>query len=214
VLLHIAVIYGGAGVGKTKALLKYAEKYPNVWVVTMSPATASVAAALEEIALGLGLRGLPGRAARLQREIIRRLRDTKGVLIVDEAQHLFVSTLEAIRAIHDATEIGLVLCGNESVYSRLTGGSRTAIFAQLYSRVGKRLHLARSTSADVEELASAFGISGDEEVKALENIAQKPGALRGVVNVLRLASILAKGEKETMTLRHINLAWKDLAEEN
>lgn len=211
-LFDVAVIYGGAGIGKTRALEKYAEMRPNCFFVTISPATASVAAALEEIALTLGLKGFSGRASRLQREIVRRLKDTKGILIIDEAQHLYLNGLESIRAIHDATEIGLILSGNESVYSRLTaGGTRSAAFAQLFSRIGKRLHLSGSLPGDGTALAKSFGVNGEREIKLIEEIAKTPGALRGVVKTLRLASVLAHQDGGQVNLKNIELAWRDLA---
>jgi len=211
-LLDVAVIYGGAGVGKTCSLKKYAEAQPNCWIVTISPATASVAACLEEIALTLGLRGFSGRASRLQREIIRRLKDTRGVLVIDEAQHLFLNALEAIRAIVDATEVGLILAGNESVYSRLAaGGTRAAAFAQLFSRIGKRLYLSGSLPGDGAALAKSFGVEGEREVKLIEEISRAPGALRGVVKTLRLASVLAHKDGGRVDLKNIQMAWRDLA---
>lgn len=211
--LHdISVIYGGAGIGKTTALKKYAEKQPNCWVVTATPATASVAAILEEIALALGLRDFPGRASRVQREIIRRLRDTKGVLIIDEAQHLSINSLEAIRCIHDATEIGLILCGNESVYSRLTaGGSRTAAFAQLFSRVGKRLRLTKNLPGDGIALAKSFGVIGDKELDLIDEISKNPGGLRMVAKTLQLSAIYAKEDGGHVTLENITEAWQELS---
>ncbi len=214
-LCDIAVIYGGAGVGKTCALEEYAENQPDCWIITMSPATASVAAALEEIALTIGLRGFPGRTSRLQREIIKRLKNSKGILIVDEAQHLFINTLESLRAIHDATEISLVLSGNESVYSRLTAGStRMAMFAQLFSRIGKRLHLSESLPGDGTALAKNFGLTGEKEIKFIEEIARNPGALRMVVKTLRLASVLAYNNEGQINLKNIKRAWRDLSGQN
>ncbi len=211
-LFDVAVIYGGAGVGKTRALENFAGSRPNCWIVCMSPATASVAAALEEIAITLGLKGFSGRASRLQREIVRRLKDTKGVLIIDEAQHLFLNALEAIRSIHDATEIGLVLSGNESVYSRLTAsGTRTAAFAQLFSRIGKRLHLSGSLPGDGSTLARSFGVNGEREIRFIEDIAKTPGALRGVVKTLRLASLFAHQNGGKVNLKNIEAAWQDLS---
>jgi len=209
----LGCIYGGAGLGKTKALQSYAAASPNVWVSTMSPAHGGVSSALEEIAEAIGLRGIPGRAARLQRELVNRLNNTGGLLIVDEAQHLNMRSLEAIRAIHDATGVGLVLCGNEAVFARLTGGSREATFAQLFSRLGKRLRLTKAAPGDVDAMADAFGVMGSAERRFLAGIASKPGALRGVVKTLRLASVFAAGKGESLTVDHLNAAWHDLAGE-
>ncbi len=209
----LGCIYGGAGLGKTVALRTYAERNPNCWVVTMSPAHGGVSATLEEIAETIGLRGIPGRAARLQRELVQRLRNTGGLLVIDEAQHLNMRCLEALRAIHDATGVGLVLCGNEAVFARLTGGSREATFAQLFSRLGKRLRLTRPVAGDIEALADAFNVRGSAERRLLGEIAQKPGAMRGVVKTLRLGSVFAAGKGEPMSVDHLRAAWRDLGGE-
>lgn len=209
----LGCIYGGAGLGKTVSIRAYADANPNVWVVTMSPAHGGVSSALEEVAETLGMRGIPGRAARLHRELVGRLRNTGGLLVIDEAQHLNMRCLEAIRAIHDATGIGLVLCGNESVFARLTGGSREATFAQLFSRLGKRLRLARPLQGDIEALADAFDVRGSEERRVLAAIANKPGALRGVVKTLRLASVFAAGKNQPLGAEHLRAAWRDLGGE-
>ena len=74
--------------------------------------------------------------------IVQRLQGTKGLLILDEAQHLMLPALESLRSIYDTTECGLVLMGNEAVYSRLSG-RRSAEFAHLFSRVGSVLKLEK-----------------------------------------------------------------------
>ena len=209
----IVVCYGGAGLGKTTALKRYVEDHLNCWMVTMSPATASTGAALEMIAEAAGIKEIPGRTARIQRVIVDRFRHTGGLLIVDEAQHLKLNALEAIRSLYDFGEIGLALCGNELVYAGLTGGTRTATFAQLFSRIGKRLHLTRATDEDVKALAEAFAITGKSEMEALLKIAQKPGGLRGVVKTISMAKVLAFGdiEDDGICLRHIDMAWRNLS---
>ncbi len=206
----LSVIYGGAGVGKTTAIRHYATDNPNVWVITMRPDTASVASCLEEIGDVIGVR-TGSRANRVSRDICRRLEDTGGLLVIDEAQHLTVPAIESIRSIHDATEIGLVLSGNETVYARLSGGTRSASFAQLFSRVGKRLRLTKSEKEDVASLASRYGITGGKELSTLIGISRKPGALRGVVKTLRLAVMFAGDIAPTQ--EHINAAWRDLGGE-
>ncbi|HXF66233.1 MAG TPA: AAA family ATPase [Burkholderiales bacterium] len=203
----VAVIYGGAGLGKTTAAREYARRYPNVWLATMSPATSGVTTALEEVCLALGFRDLPQGAARMQRAIVDRVRGTGGLLVVDESQHLGVAALDALRAIHDAAGVGLALIGNEMVYARMTGGSRAAYLDRLFSRIGKRVRLARATREDVERLASAFGVRNGS-LKLLVEIGGRAGALRAVVKTLRLASMMAGGSE--IEPQHIEAAWKDL----
>ena len=143
----IATVYGLAGLGKTTSCLQYREAHPNVWIATMSPACAGVVTALEEICDALGLAEFSG-ARRMSREIAKRVRDTHGLLIIDEAQHLSVAALDQIRSIHDATGIGIALVGNEGVYARMAGGRNAAQLDRLFSRVGKRLALKRASDGE------------------------------------------------------------------
>ncbi len=211
----IACIYGGAGLGKTSAIEHYAETHSAVWVVTATPATASVGVILEEIALALGMRDFALHPARLHRDVVKRLRGTQGLLVVDEAQHLTIQALEAIRSLHDATRLGLALCGNATVYGRLTGGARSDNFAQLFSRIGKRVALTRPAAADVGALARAYRVDGAEEIAALQEIAKRPGALRSVAKTLRLAAMYAAGKVPPVEIRidEIRAAWSELGGE-
>lgn len=208
----LSVIYGGAGVGKTRAIKSYSASAPNVWVATMRPDTAGVASCLEEISEAVGMK-MPGRAARQSRDLSAKMEGTGGLLVIDEAQHLSLSAIEAVRSIYDKAEIGLVLCGNESVYARLTGGSRAATFAQLFSRIGKRLRLSQPSKADVAALADAYGVTGKDERQALIEISQRPGALRAVVKTLNFAALMAGGNGDAVNYQYISAAWKELGGE-
>lgn len=209
----IAVVYGGAGLGKTKASTAYQERNPCVWIATMTPATASIATALEEIADALRLPEATGGAARLQRAIVKRLRGTGGLLIIDDAQNLSVAALDELRSLHDASGVGLALVGNETVYTRLTGGTRAAYLDRLYSRIGKRVRLVRSIKGDVDALADAWGVTERDTLALLADIAGKPGALRGVTKCLRLGALLAAGAGDALSVRHLRAAWTDLGGE-
>lgn len=204
----IAVIYGGAGLGKTTTVREFQRSYPNVWIATMSPAKASVAAAFEELCVAVGFRSPAMGAARQQRDIERRLAGTEGLLIIDEAQHLSIPALDAIRAIHDATGVGIALVGNEAVYARMTGGNRAAYLDRLFSRIGKKVKLQHPTSTDVETLAGVFNITEKESIALLCQIGAKAGALRSVVKILRLATMKAEGK--TPEAGHIREALKEL----
>lgn len=207
----IAIVYGAAGLGKTKAIERYSLLNPSVWRATMSPATAGIFPCMEEIAEAAGLRNVPARLARITRALIDRFSGSCGLLVIDEAQHLSVQALEGIRSLHDASGVGVALVGNEAIYARIIGGNRAANFAQLFSRIGKRLRLAKSAPSDVTALADSFGVSGKPEMELLSAIAAKPGALRGVVKTMRLASMLAMGTGKKIEVDHIRVAWNDIS---
>lgn len=206
----IALIYGGAGVGKTCTAKRYQEENPNVWIATMTPSMNTVAACLERIAFAIGLPEVQPSAVKTENAIVARLEETGGLLIVDEAQHLPVSGLDAIRSVHDATNIGLALMGNESVYARITGGSRQAHFAQLFSRVGFRIRLTTPSVLDVETIIAAWGVKEGKAQNICQEIAKQAGALRGLTKVLRLAKMMLAEGDSVLGLDHIQTAWAEL----
>ena len=208
------VVYGGAGVGKTSTAKHYKATNPNVWLATMTPDCSTVPAVLDEVATAFGINNEKGGASsKLRREIVGRMRGTGGLLIIDEAQHLNTSGIETIRSLYDATEVGVVLAGNESVYSRITGGARAAHFAQVFSRIGKRLRLNHPIDGDAQMIAEAFGITGKAERDLLADIALKPGALRGMVKVIRNATMFAAGAGSQISSDLIRASWRDLGGE-
>lgn len=210
----IAIVYGGAGLGKTTAIVRYAQSSNNVWHATMTPASSSVGTALEEIADAVTVGSMHGSsAAKLHRAICKRIANTNGLLVIDEAQHLSVAALDQIRSIHDATGIGIALVGNESVYARMTGGNRAAYLDRLYSRIGKRVRLTKSSSADITALLGAWKIAHDECRAQLIEIASKPGALRILTKVLRLGSMYAAAQKRALCCDDVRAAWRELGGE-
>lgn len=202
------VCFGGAGVGKTKACQRYAKEHNNVWLATMSAATKSLSAALARIAAAVGVRETSTKSARLEDAINHHLAGRGGLLVIDEAQALREDALEGIRAIYDANpKIGIALVGNEQVYSRMTG-SRTAAFAQLFSRIGLQMDLRKPTPGDVKAITHALGIEGEEELAYLVEISERPGALRGVVLTIQIADQIAQGARMKLNARLLKAASK------
>lgn len=210
----LVVVYGGAGTGKTAAARRYAsskkdaEGAPNVWLATITAGARTIGPCLERVALAVGLKPIPSRSWRIESALVDRLLGTNGLVIVDEAQHLDVRSLDALRGIHDAAEVGLALLGNELVYARLTGGGRNAAYAQLWSRIGKRVRIGETSKSDADALALAFGVMDADARKKVTEVAAGAGALRGVVKTLRLASLHAAGAQ--IALQHVVAAQKDL----
>lgn len=206
----ISIAYGGAGLGKTTAIERYQATCPNVWVATMTPAHKNVSTCLEQIGAAMDLKP-EGGAARMFGAICKRIAKTNGLIVIDEAQHLCVEALDQVRAINDATRIGIALVGNEQVYARMSAGQRQAAYLdRLHSRVGKRTGLRKVSLGDVDALIGWWGVNDDSCRAELHAIAQRPGALRIVTKVLRMAAMYAATQTESLCCKHITAAWREL----
>lgn len=206
----IAVVCGNPGVGKTEAAREYRRTNNNVWMITITPSCASVLECLTELAFELGMNDAPRRKGPLSRALRLRLEGTQGLVIIDEADHLGAEVLEELRLLQESTRTGLVLMGNHRVYSNMTGGNRTVEFARLFSRIAKRTAINKTKKADVKAIADAWQINGENELELLQQIAQKPGALRILNHSLRLAAMTAHGKGERVNEDYLRQAFREL----
>lgn len=206
----LALVSGAAGVGKTTAANAYRARSSNVWIITGEPCLGTPRMMLDEIGEQLGVT-VYGASHKLSRAIVARLRGTRGLLIVDEAQHLRTEVLDQLRTLHDLAEIGVALVGNERVHSRVEGGARSPEFAQLFSRVGMRTVRPKPTKGDIEALLDAWGVEDGEARKLLAVVARKPGALRSMIKTLRMARMHATAAGETLTASTVQMAYEQLS---
>jgi Uncharacterized ATPase, putative transposase len=205
------VIYGNSGVGKTQAITEYVNQNPNVWMITARPSSATLVECLHDMASALELGFIPKRSGTLSGAIQRRLTGSRGLLIIDESDHLPYEVLEEIRIIQEITGVGVALCGNHQIYAKLSGGgSRKTDFARLFSRVAKRVAILNTTDADVDAIADAWSIEGNRERKLIHELGKKAGALRIIKMTLSLAAILANSSNTSINETHINVAIRDL----
>jgi DNA transposition AAA+ family ATPase len=204
-------IYGDAGVGKTRSVRKYADGFENIFILTGAPEVATVHPMLEALARTVGLDDCTGGSRVISWQIREHLKAAKRpFVIIDEAQHLGLNALESLRSIHDETEVGMALVGNTMVYERLTGGAKTACFAQLFSRMGAQLRVRKPVPDDVSALGRAWGLDEQSSLDYLTQIARRPGALRSVTKVLRLAIAAVDGEVSKVTIKELRFAARDL----
>lgn len=207
----LVLIVGNAGVGKSKTIEHYASTQPNVWVVELTPASGGVLPCLEEIVIQLGVKEYARTASHLFRTILSKVRNTNGLLILDEAQHLTPLALDQVRAILDQGQIGLVLAGNDRVLSQMTGGNRAAYLDRLFSRIGQKIVLRKCSVKDADALINAWGFDDQRCRDALRAIASKPGALRQLNKVLRLATAYARAQSRAKaTCEDINASAREL----
>jgi DNA transposition AAA+ family ATPase len=205
----ITVTYGPSGVGKSTACRHYRDSSPNVWIATMKPSTAGVVPALQQVCKAIGV-DATGGASILTDRINDRVRDTFGLLIIDESTFLSVAALEEVRGIHDETGIAIALVGNQEVFTRMSGGRHAQQLDRLHSRVGKRLGLRMVAEGDILPLIQAWGIDDPKCHRTLIEVARRPGALRTLTKTLRLASMYAAAESRTVCCEDVRAAASEL----
>ena len=204
----ISVIYGASGVGKSESLREYARSNPNVWLITASPCRSSLTECLYELAMELGMEQAPRLRGPLARAVRKRLVGTEGLIVIDEADHLDYPTLEELRILQEEVGIGLVLVGNNKIYTQLTGGRRNEDFARLFSRIAKRRGIHKTKQNDVRAIADAWGITGTGERDLLNQISERPGGLRLLTKALKLSALYAKDEP--ITVPYLKAAFTEL----
>jgi DNA transposition AAA+ family ATPase len=201
---------GGPGIGKTITAQQYRASVSNVFLVTMLKSINTVPR------LGLAvMRAMGDTTARagnlLTGQILSKLRGSEGLLIFDDAQILNIDQVEEIRGWYDTTGIGVAFLGNEQVVARMEGGTRKAEFAQLYSRIGMRMHRNVPLLDDIIALAEEWRIADDERLlKFLKAIGQKPGGLRSCTFALEIADMIAKSQGKEMSFNHLSSAYAQL----
>ncbi|ABQ19634.1 DNA transposition protein [Vibrio cholerae 2740-80] len=195
-----AVIFGASGVGKTETAREYQRSNNNVWMITASPSRASLTECLYELAMELGLDQAPRRKGPLSRVIRQRLLNSEGLVIIDESDHLDYPTLEELRILQEETGIGMALLGNNKVYTQLTGGRRNEDFARLFSRIAKKRGIHKAKKSDVKAIAQAWNVMGEEEQALMQQVSERPGALRLLTKTLKLSVMYANGKAMDTTL--------------
>lgn len=205
---EFALVIGAAGVSKTSSIRQYKANNPNVFVATMAPHTRSVNGMLLQLCHALELNERrSGGSYTLAQLAISRLIDRRAVVIIDEAQHLSDVALEQLRYIHDVSGAGLVLSGNPTVLTRVTGGARRAEFAQLDSRISLPHVIKHPDPEDIAIMLDAWTVRDEREREFMAKIAMSPGALRKFTQVLKLATLIARGDGEDRCLAHLQAAW-------
>lgn len=97
-------------------------------------------------------------------EIDSQLRGGKKVLIIDEAQHLPIKTIESIRAFFDGNpDLGIIFIGNAQTVTN-QGGRRVESFSQIKNRTKftEIRHTDSVTKEDIQLLFPALAANNRE----------------------------------------------------
>ncbi len=208
-LPDMGVITVGSGMGKTITAQYYCENKPSAYLVTMRPTTGSVSTMLHEVAQALDV---PERnPVKLDRAIGDKLKRNgrHTVLIVDEAQNLVDRAIDQLRYLIDQYGCGLVLMGNNELYSRSGIGKPREGYGQIHRRVGPRLTQLKPTEKDIATLIRAWSIDDADVAQLLHVIGRKPGALGQIGKTMQGAAVLAASDGKPIDIGYVRAAWQN-----
>ena len=171
-------------------LIRYCQLEKGMVIIQATPSTGTLGNLLKVLARALKV---PETRSKLDLTLAIRekLEGTNKVIIIDEAQHLQLRSLEEIRTWADANPItgqqgvGIALIGNTEVYTRMVG-KQEARFAQLFSRIRMNRYYStrKVTDEDVAKLFPKLAEDGrKKELNFLHGISQSKWGIRGAVNV-------------------------------
>jgi DNA transposition AAA+ family ATPase len=191
----IGVVIGPPGCGKSAAAKRFAEKHRHTIVLKVSPATADLPSAMALLGTRLGVIVQTRSNHHVSVAIEQRLREewATSAIVIDEAQHLMAPALEQFRHLWDASGCGMVFVGNYT-FQNSYNSEKVAAFAAFRDRIGARLDLSASPTADdLIAFCRHHGVAGARELNFLARVLGQGGGLHVVDNIIRMAEHLTNG---------------------
>lgn len=188
----IALVFGDAGAGKTTALEHYKNTNAGVVMITANSCTASSTAILNLICQQAG-KSTAGRKDILMNTLVNYFKGTNRLIIIDEADHLTLTALQAVRNLNDNAGVGVVLSGNSKIYNQMLVGSKSSELQQLKTRIIVRRKVENLYT--LEEFRNIFPNVDDGCIGFLIELAQAE-SLRTAVKILEI--LYDYGEKITL----------------
>ena len=161
------------------AAKQYIKEYPNSSIyISINPCLATLSACLKLICQKLRIS--TGRKDDMWIRICDALSGERKVLIIDEAQHLPVKTIEAVRAFIDADPtLGICMIGNIATLSN----NGNPAYAQIQNRT-KLTEIRHTKNITLDDIAMLCPrLKNKKELELMLRIAHSMQGIRGAVNV-------------------------------
>ncbi|MFV0342751.1 MAG: AAA family ATPase [Anaerocolumna sp.] len=202
----ITLIAGDAGAGKTTALEYYKNQNVGVIMVTANSCTTSATAILKLIAEQIG-KQMDYRRSVLMNELVTQLKESNRLIIIDEADHLTLQALQAVRNLNDQAKVGIVLSGNDKIYRQMLTGQKGHEFDQIRTRIIVRKRVENNYT--VEEMQHIFQGVSESCLSFLIEISNYE-SLRTAIKLYEIALEFAETKKEAISLKVLKETRKQL----
>ena len=163
---ELALVYGASGLGKTTAL-EYLKKEGSGIILVDPDENATPRAILKQIADGLKLGYYDMLPEDFIANIVKKLKKSEYLIIVDEAENLKPDVFRTLRKIHDrcSGSCGLLFVGTERLYGNLA--KRKGEFDYVLTRVSLKYQLKPLTKEDVKQLTQQIFPDVTEDLVSL-----------------------------------------------
>ena len=212
----IVLVIGASRRGKTKAIKEWARSNNHGRSVYVDcPESGGMREFLYEIADALRI-NKGRRTADLKQRIIESF-NPRRILIVDEVARLLSSgrdikldQLEFIRRLHDKTGCAIALCATQVFEEMLDTQKYQRFLEQLLGRIAEPLRIPdRVYKEEIRSIRAGIGADSDPQLLDLAHaIANKPGKLGVLFELLSQAARVAQRRKSPLAHEHLAAAWK------
>lgn len=150
---ELALCYGSSGLGKTTAL-EYLKKEFSGIILVDPDENATPRAILKQVADGVKLGYYDAMPEDFIANIVKKLRKSEYLIVVDEAENLKPDVFRTLRKVHDRCNgtCGLLFIGTERLNANLA--KRKGEFDYVLNRVSMKFKLKPLTKEDVKLLAT------------------------------------------------------------
>ena len=199
----------GPGTSKSTVARHYKQSLGGtVYLATLRKSKGHVSGLIRALVHAMALPSKATWTQQMSDHIAEHVRHQKALIIVDEANHATLESLEELRGLHDETGVGVALLGNEELMQRISGHRDRHAYARLKSRIRRYLIQDMPVAEDVAAFLDAWDIVEPDMRKPLINLGLSAGSggLREVTMVLEDANLLAIGDERPLDAAHIKEA--------
>ena len=150
---EIRVITGISGIGKSTAINHIKEERESSLIMVKCYAGIRKTRYMKKLCQNAGIDGV-GTFDDMFEDLCARLNGTGRTIVIDEAEHLCIDSVDITRSINDFTGCGIVFVGLPKFYNLLVNNQRD--YGYVYNRTSLPLKLKKNTATDLAAMASTM----------------------------------------------------------